>query len=109
MKQPKIYYGNLEQPLHRNAQYLLMEAGITDGQYPTKEFLEKVDAVSLERVRKDECRRDVENQRVFLRTFAKGNSTITIKDFHPDREDLENFVDTTFAEMHRRLTYKTMN
>jgi len=103
MGEPKIIYGTLEQPIHTNGQYLLMEAGITNGIYKRDEFIEKIRAVPLDKVRKEECRRDVYNQRVAIESLAGLGETVTIKDFEPDRAELEEFVDTTFKEIRDRL------
>jgi len=100
MEEPTIVYGTLEQPMHTNAQYLLMEAGIGNREYPTPEFIEAIEGVSLDGIRKAECKRDVEVQKSFLKSFAGMGDTVTIKNFNPDREKLESFVDITFGEMY---------
>ena len=99
MSEPKIVYGTLEQPIHRNGQYLLMEAEITVGTYRTPDFIDRINAVSLDGIGTQEGRKDVGVQRNFMQLFAKGGDTVTIKDFNPDRAELEGFVNTTFREM----------
>jgi len=106
MTQPTIVYGTLEQPLHPNAQYLLMRAGLGNGEYPAQQFIQAINGVPLDDIRKDECRRDVSNQRNFLTTFAQMGQTVTIKDFTPHPKELEAFVDATFKEMHDRMQAK---
>lgn len=103
MPEPTIVYGTMEQPMHTNAQYLLMQAGIANGTYPTQEFIEAINGVSLDGITKDECRRDVENQRQFLQTFAQMGETVTVQNYQPDKARLEAFVSTTFREMHNQL------
>jgi hypothetical protein len=104
MVRPTITYGTFEQPMHTNAQYLLMEASIWNGTYPTQEFIEAINRVSLRGIIKDECRGDLEIQKASLQSFAKLGDTITIKDYYPNRRKLEEFVNTTFSTMHARLT-----
>ena len=99
MVEPRIVYGTLEQPIHRNGQYLLMKAGIIDGIYQTQEFIDRINGVSLDDIRTQEGKRDVGVQRNFMQSFAKMGSTVTIRDFNPDEAELERFVNTTFREM----------
>ena len=103
MPEPTIVYGALEQPMHTNAQYLLMQAKLGNGTYPTREFIEAINGVSLDGITKDECRKDVKNQRSFLITFAQMGKTVTIKNYQPDRARLEAFVSTTFREMYEQV------
>ncbi|MFC1754219.1 hypothetical protein ACFL96_12660 [Thermoproteota archaeon] len=103
MKEPTIYYGTLQQPLHTDAQYLLMKAGIENGEISEQEFLDAIDGVSLDCVTKEECRRNVHNQRIFLRQFSRDKKTIRIEGFEPDEEKLESFVNTTFREAYEQL------
>ena len=103
MPEPKIVYGLLEQPPHPNAQYLLMKAELGNGSYQTQQFIEAITGVPLDDITKDECRRDVSIQRNFLITLARTAATVTIKDFAPDRDRLEAFVNTTFREMSKGL------
>lgn len=103
MREPMIVYGTLVQPLHRNAQYLLMEAGITNGCYPTHEFIDRINHVPLDSIRTEEGKRDVAFSRDFLVSFAEMGDTVTISDFNPDKPALERFVNTTFREMYNQL------
>ncbi len=100
---PTVVYGELEQPMHKTAQYLLMQANLINRVYLPYEFIEAINKVALDKVPEGECRNDVENQRIFLRALAKTADTVTIKNFQPDRAALEEFVNTTFKEMHDRL------
>ncbi len=100
---PNIYYGTIKQHLHTNAQYILMKAGITNGSYETKDFLEKIHSVSLDSITENECKRDIENQKVLLEIFCANGTTVTIEDFKPDPKYLIQFVNTTFAELHALL------
>ncbi|NTV23692.1 MAG: hypothetical protein HGA85_04930 [Nanoarchaeota archaeon] len=104
--QPQIYYGSLQQPLHPNAQYLLMQAEIGNGTYQTAEFMQKINAVSLDGITSSEGQRDVRNARTFMQSFSALGSTIKIEGFEPNREKLESFVNTTFAEMRTALQQK---
>jgi len=97
------YCGTGEQPLHSNAQYLLMKAEIGNGVHDTQEFVRAVEEVSLRGVEKAECRCDLENTKQYLRIFSKLCDLVTIRNFKPDRERLEYFVNTTFSEMHAEL------
>ncbi|MDO8657091.1 MAG: hypothetical protein Q7K45_07705 [Nanoarchaeota archaeon] len=99
MTEPKIVYGTLEQSLHSNAQYLLMQAGIGNGTYTPRDFIEAIERVSLDTIAKPECKRDLVVQRNFLRTMAGGKERIVLRDFQPDRERLEAFVNTTFDDI----------
>ena len=99
MPEPTIVYDTLEQPIHTNGEYLLMKAGITDGTYPTQEFIAKLDDVSLDGIRTQEGKRDVGVQRNFMKTFAGMGDTVTVKDFNPKEAELVRFVNTTFREM----------
>ena len=80
-----------------------MKAELGNGDYPTQQFIEAISGVRLDGIAKEECRREVFNQRNFLSTFARLGQTVTIKDFTPNREKLEAFVNTTFREMHDKL------
>ena len=103
MTEAKIVHGTLEQPIHTNGQYLLMEAGIENNTYTTQEFIKLINGVSLDAIRTQEGKKDVTNQRVFMQSFAELGNTVTIKDFNPDKAELEKFVNTTFKEMYDRL------
>jgi len=103
MPEPKIFFGDLEQPLHTNAEYLLMKAGIENGTYSSQEFIDAINNVSLENIRKEECKRDLEIQRQFLNSFSQMGDNITISNYSPDKEKLESFVNTTFREMYDEL------
>ena len=80
-----------------------MKAGLENQTYAREEFLEKINAVSLDELTVEECRRDVESHRNCLNIFAQRCDNITIRNFHPDREDLVRFVNTTFLDMYKEL------
>ena len=103
MSEPTIVYGTLEQPIHTNGQYLLMKAEITDGTYTTQDFIDKMNSVSLDEITLKKGRSDVNNLRTFMQTFAEKGDTVTIRDFNPDREYLETFVNTSFQEVYEKL------
>ncbi len=103
MTEPKIYYGTMEQSLHKNAQYIFMEAGLLNGTYNRAEFVDRINKISFDRIEKEECKRDLQNQKLFLESMSHLGETVTIKDFMPNRKDLVTFVNTTFREMRDRL------
>ena len=103
MPEPAIVYGTLEQPIHPNGQYLLMKAGIDNETYTTQEFIDLINGVSLDGVLTEEGRRDVNNMRNVMKSFTGMGDTVTIKDFNPDEEYLEKFVNTTFQKMYDQL------
>jgi len=100
---PTIAYDDLVQPIHLDAQYLLMEARLKNGTYTSEHFIRMVDHVSLDGVTEEECRNNVNNQRQFLKIFAQPTDLVTIKDFYPNRLKLEAFVNTTFSQMYQRI------
>mgnify|MGYP003988102389 CR=1 FL=1 len=106
MSNPKIIYGTVEQPVHPNAQYLLREARLTNGTYDRAKFIEAIDGVSLNGVVKEECRKDINQQRSFLKHMVMLGDTVTIEEFEPDNKMIDHFVNTTRVEMHNELTKK---
>ena len=105
MVEPKIVYGIVEQGIHTNGQYLLMEADISNGVYKTSEFIEMVNSVSLDGIAIEKNKSDVNVLRGFMVNLASTmGETVTIKNFYPDREALETFVNiTTFEGMYKEL------
>lgn len=104
MSEPKIMYGiALERPIHLDGQYLLMEAGITDGTYPTKDFIDRIKGVSLDKISIEEGERAVRAERKGMASLAGIGDTVTIRDFNPDRAELEGFVNTTIRDYKRNL------
>lgn len=99
MTKATISYGGIEQQMHSYTQYLLMQAGLENGEYPSADFMTAIDGVDISGLAKVECRRDVATHRSLISGLVVMGSTVTIKDFHPDRERLERFVNTTFAEI----------
>ena len=103
---PRIFDAIEGQPIHSDAQYLLLKAGIGNGAYASREFVEAIDGVSFDEVTKGECRRNIELHRDFMLDCAGRFETVTITDFHPDVRELGEFVNTTFREMYERFMNK---
>ena len=104
---PTIIYGNIPLPLTLHAQYLLMKAGLGNGEYPTQQFIDAIKGVPLGDITKEECKRDVEGQRTTLvRPLEAGVFTcdrVTIKNFTPNKYKLELLVHETSQERYVRL------
>ena len=102
-KAPTISYreGD-EQPLHPNAQYLIMQAGIENGTYDAAEFLERIMRVPTEEIQNEEGRHELRNQKIIFDVLTQQTKQVTIRNFAPDRARLEAFVETSFIELLRQ-------
>ncbi|MAG39053.1 hypothetical protein CMO90_03100 [Candidatus Woesearchaeota archaeon] len=102
---PKIYYEELEQRINLSGEYLLMKANITNGEYKTNSFLEKINAVSVEDILTEEGRKDINNQKTFFRIMSQKADKITIDNFKPNKEQLSYFVNHSIEEFYNGIQY----
>lgn len=89
---PKIIYGNQKRVLQPAGQYLLMRAGILNGEYSGEELKKKIDDVDIRDVSSAMGRRDIELSRVLISEMCEESQIISVKDFKPNEKRLKRFV-----------------
>jgi len=103
-KIPSIEYQMLEGPIQSylsfNMQYLLMLAGVETRTYDPGEFLSAIDRASLDGIASAQRKRAISDVKSILAMAAKRASSVTIKDFSPNRQELEDIMLMPFRERH---------
>ena len=96
---PIIFYGENRQQLHPNQQYILMKLGIGNGQYSGLDFARRVEEFDSSNVKDEQGRHDVSIAQTVLITFSQLKPQIEIRDFEPNEQSLERFVNTPLDRM----------